>query len=110
MKLPENRALVDDDMKVFMERLSRAVYKELKTRNVSVSAFSDLRGLSRNTVFEILDCKKKEMMLSTLFQLSIGTNIYLPELFGCDRKVGDVTVEIGGKRYFAHLIRGGAGD
>ena len=64
-----------------MERLSRLILAEMKKKNQSCLQFSELCGVGRNIVEDIINQKKKDVKLSTIVNICKNSDIQICDIF-----------------------------
>ena len=68
-------------MDEILNRLSQLILTEMERNNQSCVQFSELCGVGRNIVGDIINGKKKDVKLSTIMSICENSNICLSDIF-----------------------------
>ena len=72
-------------MEECLKRLSELILYEMGRKNQSCICFAELCGLSRNELSYIINRKKKDLRLSTIFRIIENSDIKIEDIF-CESK------------------------
>lgn len=93
-------------MEECLKRLSELILLEMERRNLSGIHFADLCGISRNELNYIINRKKRDIKLSTIFQIVENSNIKIEHIF-CDcsteKILNNSVMLVNGKHYKVKL-------
>lgn len=96
-------------MKEIMERFSRLISEEMEKKNQSCVQFSELCGVGRNIVGDIINGKKEDVKLSTVVNICANSDIRIEDIFsitgdcGIETMLKNAYIVLEGKRYSIQL-------
>lgn len=95
-------------MEEYLKRLSDLILMEIGKKNQSCVCFAELCGISRNEMSAIINQKKKDLRLSTIFSICENSDIKMEDIFvknaNCPK---NAYLIMDGERYFIELRKVG---
>ena len=91
-------------MDKYLKRLSELILIEIGRKNQSCVCFAELCGISRNEMSEIINQKKKDIRLSTIYNICENSDIRLEDIFTAEkREPRETFLVMDGERYLVEL-------
>ena len=91
-------------MEEYLRRLSDLILMEIGRKNQSCVCFAELCGISRNEMSDIINQKKKDLRLSTIFRICENSDIKLEDVFLRKKSEPQETyLLINGEKYLIEL-------
>ena len=95
-------------MEEYLKRLSDLILMEIGKKNQSCVCFAELCGISRNEMSAIINQKKKDLRLSTIYNICENSDIRLEDIFTAKkRKPRETYLVIEGQKYLVELHKVG---
>lgn len=95
-----------DTMEKILRKLSVLIIREMQKKNQSCLQFAELCGIDRNVMGNIVNQKKNDVKLSTIYKICENSAIRIENIF-CDCKteqmLNNAILIINGKRYILEL-------
>lgn len=93
-------------MNEILNRLADLIIAELDKRNISCLVFSELCGIAKNQIGEIVNRQKKDIKLSTIVKICENSDIQIEDIF-CEKSneipLKNAFMIISGKEYKIEL-------
>lgn len=91
-------------MNEIIDKFAMLILREMEKNNQSCLQFSELCGVGRNIVADIINGKKKDVKLSTIYNICENSDIRLEDIFTAEKREPlETYLVMDGERYLIEL-------